>query len=65
MDGDIDFSFIVLQIQFERSAYTFMESPEFETEVEGEVFLVKDTVTELTYNVLIRIRRPEDQPELN
>ena len=65
MDGDIDFSFIVLQIQFERSAYTFMESPEFETEVEGEVFLVKNIETELTYDVLIRIRRPENQPELN
>ena len=47
-------------IRFERLAYTFVE-PEFEVEDGEEVFLVKDGITELTYDILIQ-RREEDPP---
>ena len=50
----------VIFIRFERLAYTFLE-PEFESDVGEEVFLVKDGITELTYDVLVQ-RREEDPP---
>ena len=54
------FWFTVISIRFEELAYTFLE-PEFESEDGEEVFLVKDRITELTYDVLIQ-RRQEDPP---
>ena len=52
----------VISIRFERLAYTFLE-PEFEVEEGEEVFLVKDGITELTYDVLVH-RREEDPPTI-
>ena len=59
-----EFCFAVLQIKFERPAYTFNEPAAYSTDFEDEVFLVKSGLTELTYDVILQVRQSE-QPVRN